>query len=61
MFPVSGLFLESKDPIALFQFVKGSILDIASYDRIVVIAQLLTTVLRKHEIKDDLYLSYLAR
>lgn len=61
MFPVSGIFLSSKDPIALFQFVKGNILDIASYDRIVVIAQLLTTVLRKLEIKDDLYFSYLAR
>lgn len=61
MFPISGLFLPSSNPIVLFEFVKNNILDIASYDRIVVIAQLLTTVLRKHEIKDDLYLSYLAR
>ena len=61
MFPISGIFLDSKDPIVLFQSVKNCILDIASYDRIVVIAQLLTTVLRKHDIKDDLYLSFLAR
>jgi hypothetical protein len=61
MFPAEALFLPSKDPIVLFQAVKQHILEVASYDRIVVIAQLLTAVLRKPEIKDDLYLSYLAR
>lgn len=61
MFPADALFLPSKDPLELFRAVKQHILDVASYDRIVVIAQLLTAVLRKPEIKDDLYLSYLAR
>lgn len=61
MFPAEALFMPSKDPLELFKAVKQHILDVASYDRIVVIAQLLTAVLRKPEIKDDLYLSYLAR
>lgn len=60
MFPISGIFLDTKDPIALFQFVKNNILDIVSYDRIIVISRLLE-VLSKHDIKDDLYISYLAR
>ncbi len=60
MFPVSGLFLETKDPIVLYQFVKNNILDIVSYDRIIVISRLLE-VLSKQDIKDDLYISYLAR
>jgi hypothetical protein len=60
MFPISGIFLDTKDPIVLFQFVKNNILDIVSYDRIIVISRLLE-VLSKHDIKDDLYISYLAR
>ena len=60
MFPVEGMFLNSKDPMELFKFVKPSIMASVDYDKIVILSQIIINVLRRTEIKDQLYLSYLS-
>lgn len=60
MFPIEGIFLDSKDPKVLFQFAKDHLLQFVDFDNILIVAKLIHFALKRSEIKDELYLAYLA-
>jgi hypothetical protein len=60
MFPINGIFLQSKDPRVLFNFAKDYLLQFVDFDNILIVAKLIHFALKRSEIKDELYFAYLA-
>jgi hypothetical protein len=60
MFPINGIFLQSKDPRVLFNYAKDHILGFVDFDNILIVARLLHFALKRSEIKDELYFAYLS-
>ena len=47
MFPINGIFLESKDPKDLFNFAKEHILEYVDFNNVLIVAKLIHFALKK--------------